>query len=62
VFSSGLPTKAWYALIFFPTRVTCPDTLELLDLITSIMYGEEYSKKLLIVNFFQLLLTLPFYV
>jgi hypothetical protein len=51
VFPLGLSTKALCALILFSIRATSPTSLDLLDLSTRIMYGEEYSKKLLIVNF-----------
>jgi hypothetical protein len=39
---SGLPTKSLYASIFSSTRATCPAYLILLDLITRIIFGDEY--------------------
>jgi hypothetical protein len=39
---SDLPTKILYALHLFPVRATCPSHLNLLDLITRTIFGDEY--------------------
>jgi hypothetical protein len=43
LFPSGSPIKTLYAFLFFPTRVTCPAHLILLDLAILIILGEEYK-------------------
>jgi hypothetical protein len=39
---SGFRTKALYAPLLFPIRATCPAHLSILDLITRMIFGEEY--------------------
>ena len=42
-FPSGFPTKTLYAPLLFSILATCPSYPILLDLITRITFGEEYS-------------------
>ena len=39
---SGLPIKALYATLLSPIHATCPAYLSLRDLITRMIFGEEY--------------------
>jgi len=41
-FLSGLPTKTTYASHLSPIRAICPTHLFILDIITRIIFGEEY--------------------
>jgi hypothetical protein len=41
-YPSALPTKILYAFLISPIRITCPVYLNLLDLITLTVFGEEY--------------------
>ena len=40
---SGFPTKTLYAFLLLPMRVTCPADFILCDLITRMIFSEEYS-------------------
>jgi hypothetical protein len=42
-FPSLFSTNILYALLISPIRATCPALLILLDLITRIIFGEEYK-------------------
>jgi len=42
LFPSGFPNKSPYTSIFSPTRATCAAQTILLDLITRIIFGEQY--------------------
>jgi len=43
VFLSGFPNKILYAFLISPIRVTCPNNLILLDLITPKVFSEVYQ-------------------
>jgi hypothetical protein len=43
LFPLGFPTKILYALYISPTRATCPAKVILLDLVTLIIFNEEYN-------------------
>ena len=42
LFHSGFPTKILYAPFLFPIRATCPVHFNVLDLVTQIIFGEQY--------------------
>jgi hypothetical protein len=42
LFPSGFLTKTLYTTLLSPVRATCPANLILLDLITQIIFGEQY--------------------
>jgi hypothetical protein len=45
LFPSGFHTKTVHVCLFHPTRATCLTNLTLLDLITLVILGEEYTKQ-----------------
>jgi hypothetical protein len=57
-FPSGLflqvsPAKLCYAFVFFPIRATCPANLIIIDLITWIISGEDWTSRNSLRNFLQ---------
>jgi hypothetical protein len=45
LFLSGFPAKISYAFLVSPIRVICPAQLILIDLITLIIFGEDYTSR-----------------